>query len=204
LWALTAQERVRIRSIIDSAIASAYGLSRDELRAILSGCDHPVHSLANNRFTRTLDPKGFWRVDRYEHPELRQTVLTMVAYQELERIGLDAFLNLNDGEGWMLPENLRLADYDLGCDDRAKEVQPVAPALGPRFYDWQLAQPAEESWEECAWHAELLEKLVPTAQTKPKDEPKAGDSPTNLFGEPIPTDLFGNPIYSQASKKKAR
>ncbi|MFM7550739.1 MAG: hypothetical protein ACKO8I_18135 [Cyanobacteriota bacterium] len=51
---------------------------------------------------------------------------------------------------------MRLADYVLGHDDRALEHQPVASRLGPRFYDWQLAQSAEESWRECHLHARNL------------------------------------------------
>ena len=61
----------------------------------------------------------------------------------------------------MIPEALRLADYDLGHDDRAQEHQPVASRLGPRFYDWQLEQGADESWEECRRHAELINRIVP-------------------------------------------
>ena len=56
----------------------------------------------------------------------------------------------------MLPETLRLADSGLGHDDRAKERQPVASRLGPRFYDWQLTQTLEESWRECHLHARNL------------------------------------------------
>jgi hypothetical protein len=56
----------------------------------------------------------------------------------------------------MLPETLRLSDYGLGYDDRAKEHQPVASRFGPRFYDWQLAQTPEESWRECHLHARNL------------------------------------------------
>jgi hypothetical protein len=56
----------------------------------------------------------------------------------------------------MIPETLRLADYGLGHDERAKEHQPVADRLGPRFYDWQLAQSPEESWRECHLHARNL------------------------------------------------
>ena len=56
----------------------------------------------------------------------------------------------------MLPETLRLADYGLGHDDRAKEPHLVASRLGPRFYDWQLAQSPEESWRECELHARNL------------------------------------------------
>ena len=67
-----------------------------------------------------------------------------------------SFCNQNDGEGWMIPETLRLADYGLGHDDRAQEHQPVASKLGPRFYDWQLAQSAEESWRECELHTRNL------------------------------------------------
>ena len=56
----------------------------------------------------------------------------------------------------MLPETLRLADYGLGHDQRARRPQPVASRLGPRFYDWQLVQSAEESWRECHLHARNL------------------------------------------------
>jgi hypothetical protein len=68
---------------------------------------------------------------------------------------------MNDGEGWMLPDTVRLADYDLGRDDRAKQHQVVAAALGPRFAAWQLVQSVEDSWEECARHAELREQILP-------------------------------------------
>ena len=56
----------------------------------------------------------------------------------------------------MIPETLRLADYGLGHDERAEHPQPVASRLGPRFYDWQLVQSADESWRECHLHARNL------------------------------------------------
>jgi hypothetical protein len=120
----------------------------------------------NREFARRLDPKGFWRVDRSLDPELRHTVLTIVAFSALERLvaehggdrhaGILAFLELNDGDGWMLPDTLRLADYGLGHDERAMVPQPVASRLGPRFLDWQLAQAPEESWAECERHARAI------------------------------------------------
>ena len=147
LWALTTAERLRRRCISDAVATEAFGVSGSELRAVLNGCDaKAVEGLA--------DPKGFWRVDKEKDPELRHSVVTLVAFHELKRVGLDAFLALNDGEGWMLPETLRLADHGLGDDERAKEPQPVASRLGPRFYDWQLAQTAEESRRECEIHAQ--------------------------------------------------
>ena len=32
----------------------------------------------------------------------------------------------------------------------------MAERLGPRFFDWQLAQSPEESWRECHLHARNL------------------------------------------------
>jgi len=198
LWAITPHERLRLRCILDAVVAHLYGLDSDDLAWILHDCDHPVEATRSDDFTRTLDPKGFWRVDKEKDPELRHTVLTLVAFHELKRLGLDAFLALNEGEGWMLPETLRLADFGLGHDDRAREPQPVAPRLGPRFLPWQLEQGVEESWEECERHAERLDALLgrPSGTPSPATAPSAGGSgpPTDRFGHPVPADLFGNPI----------
>ena len=136
---------------------AAYGLAADDARFLLLG---------DASATSALDPNGFWRVDKDKDPELRHTVLTLVAFRDLEAkiracggdcdAGIEAFLGQNDGEGWMLPETLRLADYGLGHDERAQKPQPVASWLGPRFYDWQLVQSVEESWRECHLHARNL------------------------------------------------
>jgi hypothetical protein len=173
--ALTRSERLRTKVLLDAASAAAFGLSSDDLRFILDGCDFPVATVGGS----DRNPRGFWRVDRSEDPELRHTVLTLVAFQDLEtkvraaggdrEKGIGAFLSQNDGEGWMLPDTLRLADYGLGHDERAIVPQPVASRLGPRFYDWQLAQTPEESWRECELHASNLasppapELLVPSS-----------------------------------------
>ena len=160
LWAVTPSERLRIRCILDAIVAELYGLELAELYWILRECDHPVKKVCDKPFSRTLEPKAFWRVDKEKDPELRHTVLSLIAFHHLKQIGLEAFLNLNDGEGWMLPETLRLADYGLGHGDRAREHQPVAARLGDRFLPWQLEGTPEESWEECERHAENLRKLL--------------------------------------------
>jgi len=129
-------------------------------------------------------------------------VVTQVAFRELQRVGLEAFLQLNDGEGWMLPESLRLSDYGLGHDDRANEYQPVASALGPRFYPWQLEQSVAESWEECGLHAQVLAKLLPTPDSKREADDDSDDTVVDLFGNPLATDLFGNVIDSP--KRRSR
>ena len=160
IWSLSRADRLRRRCVADSLAAVAFDVDRSGLWTILSDCDKPAVGSSS-------DPKGFWRVDKDKDPELRHTILTLVAFSDLqERIrsaggdreaGIEAFLNQNDGEGWMLPETLRLADYGLGHDERADHPQPVASRLGPRFYDWQLAQTAEESWRECEIHAKNLQ-----------------------------------------------
>ncbi len=195
---------------------------------VLRGCDRSIEFLKDAAERRSLDSKGFWRVDREVDPELRHAVLTQIAFHDLQQTiashggdrdtGIAAFCAMNDGDGWMLPETLRLADYGLGHDERAKIAQPVASRLGPRFYDWQLAQSVEESWAECERHARNLLGADGFAKLKAEiargaagagpvgAEPgTTGDGktrPRDLFGEPVETDLFGNVKGGGASGKK--
>ncbi len=166
LWGITKYERLRLQCSVDAVSAVDFGLNFGHLKQIFSQTDYSSETFDDLSKNGLLAPKGFWRVDKDKDPELRHTVLTLIAFHDLEEKirqcggdrekGIEAFLNQNDGEGWMLPETLRLADYGLGHDDRAKEHQPVASRLGPRFYDWQLAQSPEESWRECHLHARNL------------------------------------------------
>lgn len=202
LWAVTPHERRRLCVVLDAIYSALYGLSLEDYQYILRECDYPAEQVSNRQFASRLDNRGFWRVDKGMPPEHRHTVLAMVAFHDLQEkidaaggdvaAGIEAFCNQNDGEGWMLPETLRLADYGLGHDDRAKEHQPVRECFGPRFYDWQLAQSPEESWRECHLHARNLlgpegydrliaeiegrleEEELPVAQTSKKATPPKG------------------------------
>jgi hypothetical protein len=159
-FALAINERFRRHAILESLAAQSFGLDSISFSNIMSDCDHPSACVRSDAFARTLDPKGFWRVDKEKDPELRHTVLAQVAFADLQKMGLEAFLSQNNGEGWMLPETLRLADYGLGQGDyRASQPQPVASRLGPRFYEWQLEGTIEESWEQCRRHAKLIEAI---------------------------------------------
>lgn len=160
-FALTAHERLRCIAMLNAVVAHRFGLNAEDLATVLSDCDLPVEAVCNRKISRLLDSKGFWRVDKELHPELRQTVLSVVALHELDRVGLDAFLSQNDDEGWMLPDKLRLSEFGLGRDERAVEMQPVAATLGHRFHDWQLAEDVARSWDECAAHAALIRRIVP-------------------------------------------
>ena len=164
IGALQEGERNRLRAAMDAIVAVLYGCDASEFAHILQDVDLSVARLRER--SRALDVRGFWRVDRDKEPELRQPVLALVAFHDLQRRidavggdrerGIEAFLTQNDGEGWLLPETLCLADYGLGHDERARHPQPVASRLGPRFYDWQLVQSADESWRECHLHARNL------------------------------------------------
>ena len=164
--ALTGHERLRVRCLVEAVAFVSFGLDLDDARWMLRRCDLPKPDISRAFSEGRLGPKGFWRVDRDKDPELRHTVLTLVAFHDLQakieaadgdrERGIEAFLNQNDGEGWMLPETLRLADYGLGHDERARHPQPVRSRLGPRFYDWQLAQTPEERWRETRLHARNL------------------------------------------------
>ena len=165
--ALHPRERLRLRAMVDAAACAAFGLDAADLCHVLRDCDLPTDVVGpRSSAAASLDPRGFWRVDRDKPPEQRHTVLTLVAFHDLQakidavdgdrEKGIEAFLSQNDGEGWMLPETLRLADYGLGHDERARQPQPVASRLGPRFFDWQLVQSADESWRECHLHARNL------------------------------------------------
>src|ERR1035437_632698 len=201
LWAVTPHERLRLRVLLDAIIAELFGLSPNDFTWMMQDCDWPACWIRSKLNTRPLDPKGFWRVEKENDAEVRQTVLAQVAFHELKKNGLETFLTMNGGEGWMLPEALRLTDYGLGHDDRAQEYQPVSSTLGPRFYPWQLQQSSEESWEECERHAEVLAKLIPHGNPE-NNRGSDGDDvvAVDLFGNPIETDLFGSPVYPKPRK----
>ena len=202
-WAVTDAERLRCGAMLEALVAHFFAYEVADYAHALAGSDYAVATVRADEFTRTLDPKGFWRVDKEKDPELRHTVLAQVAFQDLQRMGLDAFLAQNNGEGWMLPEALRLSDYGLGHDDRAREPQPVASRLGPRFHAWQLEGTVEESWEECSRHAALIRAIRSHGQPViPEDSAIPSPVPTDLLGLPIETDLFGNETPTPNARRK--
>ncbi|MBL9104274.1 MAG: hypothetical protein JNL82_25235, partial [Myxococcales bacterium] len=152
LWAVTPHERLRLRCILDALVAHHRGLAWSTFAALVAGCDHPAAALRRTSFTRGLDPRGFWRVDREHDPELRLPVLALAAYRDLCDRGLAAFLA---DDGWPLPASLRLADLGLGHDERARVAQPVAARLGPACPPGQVL----EDWDACARHSERLARL---------------------------------------------
>jgi hypothetical protein len=190
LWAITQHERRRQRAMLDAIVASLYGLDRSDFTWLLRDCDLGSDRLADKNIRSRLDPKGFWRIDKTAEPELRHTVQSLAAFDDLQRSivscdgvidsGIAAFCQQNGGEGWMLPETLCIADLgmtrtvDMGVyDERAQQPQPVRSRMGPRFLPWQLEQTPEESWAECERHARAIREGMPG--------PRAESMPAPLF-----------------------
>ena len=186
---LTAHERVRARAVLDAVAFATANLSHDDVRHLLAGCDMPVASPAPG------NPKGFWRLDTNKPPELRHTLLSLVAFDDLmatiRRVGdrdggIRAFLDQHEGDGWCVPETLRVADYDVGSDDRANLPQPVSCQLGARFNDWQLVQTAEERSRECHIHTRNTLGAIEYAalgmeRSQSRSQPRfAGDIPDRV------------------------
>jgi len=119
-------------------------------RRVVLGDRAPTATFIAANYNLPFDVDEFARAAGHILDEVEGKIRT--AGGDRER-GIEAFLSQNHGEGWMLPETLCLADYGLGHDERARHPQPVASRLGPRFYDWQLTQSPEESWQECHLHA---------------------------------------------------
>lgn len=215
-WAVTDLRRIEVMAMLQAIVASLYGIDFSQYQYMLQDCDLSVESMS--RKSGQLNPVGFWRVDKQMPPELRLTVLSMAAFRDLgvlltrhggnKEVAIKQFVQQNDGEGWQLPETLRLADYGLGHDERAKQAQPVRECFGPRFYDWQLAQTPEESWAECHLHARNLlgqaayEKLVAGDSGAVVGEEKENDQTPTTTHQPTdePFLLTGEPKSSKKRK----
>ena len=183
--ALTSSERLRLRCIADAVAAAWFGLDGDDIRHVLAQTDLAPGDLRGADAAGDLAPKGFWRVEAETEPELRHTVLTVVALSDLRRMirdcrqvstALSQFVGTTGADGWQLPGTLRLEAYGLGRDDRATQPQVVAERLGPRFYDWQHGQSVEESWRECELHARNIGSQTPasTSASAPSPAPATG------------------------------
>lgn len=125
-WALTDCERLRLRCLLDAAVAHLYGLSQSQFAYILRDCDHPSEQVTNKAFARNLDPKGFWRVDKNQDPELRHPVLAQVAFADLK-----ALIRTHGEE-----RGLSLFLGTPAASTRTSRWEPVRAAAGtPEFFD---------------------------------------------------------------------
>lgn len=203
-WALSRIERLRVSCIIDAIIAAVYGLNYLDLKHMLRDCAFD-NRLLNSPPEGVVSPKGFWRVDKEDQPELRQTVLTLVAYCDLDVAiknsggdvfrGISSFLESQNGRGWQIPDSVRLTDYDLDFCSSANDHQPVAGLLGPNFLEWQLEQTVDESWSECKLHArnilgeESYQKLIRSPSFNGQEVSEAR-SDSGQGGKSVQSQLF--------------
>jgi hypothetical protein len=84
LWLRDPLERRQLRALLDAALAHLYGLTLAELQWILRGC---TESSAAGR-----SPKGLWRSEKDFAPQLRQSTLTLNAYEAICQSGIESAL----------------------------------------------------------------------------------------------------------------
>ena len=96
-WTVSDAQRTRLRAATDALVAKLYGLGREELEIILKDCDHSAAQLKNLQRGGTLNPTGFWRVDRDRLPQQRHTLMTLSAFTRLERLGVSDFVQTEMG-----------------------------------------------------------------------------------------------------------
>ncbi len=142
LWAMTRHERLRLRCILDAIMAELYGLDYDDFAWIMRDEGGRNHE----------NPKGFWRVDDTEPPQLRHTTLALAAFKWLKEVGLAAFC----AQDWQFPPE-------------------VAAQLGPRFTPWQQQGSVAESWAECEEHARRMQEVP----APPPALPETGEEKRN-------------------------
>ena len=96
LAALHPGERLRLRSIADAVSCAMVGLDTADLLHVLRDSDLPASDVGT-RGSASLDQRGFWRVDRDKDPEVRHTVLTLIAFHDLESKVQDAGGDRDEG-----------------------------------------------------------------------------------------------------------
>ena len=82
---LDPESRRRRRAILDAVVAHAFGLDCEMFAWVLRDTQHDVARLRERSFTRTLDPKGFWRIDSRLPIEQRLTTRALREFEKLER-----------------------------------------------------------------------------------------------------------------------
>lgn len=197
LWAVTRCERRRRIAINEAIMFAAFGLTWDDVRQILANCDLP-RSVLDAGGIRQLNPKGFWRVDKDLDPENRLPVLSLLSFYSLDQLMKEHqcdiaeaarhLVGLEDGDGWQVPESIRLADYDLGHDKRARERQPVR--LGKRHYAWQQEDPVL-SWRECDLHSQNLNGAEASVLAEHVSSGATGDRDSAVSGQ---GEMFGRDL----------
>jgi hypothetical protein len=129
-------ERLRLLCLADALNARAFGLNLEDFLHIVDQCWHPAAYLRGGRSATALFPKLFWRVDKEHPPEERQTMLSLIALQELVKLesalgnlaaAAAALIGFDGGAGWQVPDAISARQWsELGVPLTAEE-QVVEP-----------------------------------------------------------------------------
>jgi len=113
---------------IEAFVAEALGLTPDDLSGILADCGHPVAALRDRATRLSLDPRGFWRVDRDLPPAERTPQLALKAFGILRDKGPEALLATVPGV--VGPSSIDLTWAD--CESAAKPVLDLQDSMRKR------------------------------------------------------------------------
>ena len=83
---LEPSERQRLTARLEIDVADSFVLEPEVLACILRHCHHATSRLRDPAFTRSLDSRGFWRIDREQAPgeRLPQIVLALAAREPVD------------------------------------------------------------------------------------------------------------------------
>lgn len=86
-WVVDEKARISLRARLDALVALAYGLSLQDFRTVLDGCDLQAQQLKERLDWGQLDPRGFFRSDAGIPLEQRQAVKSLQVFQQLQSGG---------------------------------------------------------------------------------------------------------------------
>ncbi|MCK6509909.1 hypothetical protein L6R29_08095 [Myxococcota bacterium] len=141
-------QRQILHSALDAACSALFGLNRQDLHWILRDCAHPTSKSLDPKFTRTLDPKGFWRIHKQLPPDLRHTVRTLAMFDQLQQRGLEDFLSFY-AKPFSWVQNEPHASTSASTDSKRKQSLQRAKADVRQVFE-------QENWRRCHQHAQRL------------------------------------------------
>ena len=159
-WRVTDAARAQARAEFDAALFGLYGMSEVDASHVLEGCGHRAGTEG------TRPSKGFWRIDKDRDPELRHTVLTLVAFQTSKSRYVPVVATARRASR----HSSARTTAKVGCSPRrcVSSIMALVTTTGrsrpsPSLAAWvrasttgKLAQSTEESWRECHLHARNL------------------------------------------------
>ena len=156
-------------------------------------CSFSKDNLLSAGFSKRLNPRGFWRVDKRLDPEFRLTNLVVVALMQLEQLvehchgdqiqALKQFHGYDTSPAWDFPDRIRLADYGIVADqNESKDIRSFFQYVPPRpTSDEEVSL----SWKDC----ENTSRIIFTPG-KHDEQPAPSSAECEVVADSVQKDLF--------------